>query len=69
MLSIMLHLEAGLTNPFHNRWLVDVLLEGAKRRGASVRQKLPITPYILRIMFTLVDLSSPLDVFFGYPVS
>lgn len=61
----ILHLEAGLINPFHNCWQVNMLLKGAKRAlGVAIKQKLPITPDILRSMFTLVDFSSPLDVTF-----
>ena len=61
----ILHLEAGLINPFHNCWQVNMLLKGDKRAlGLAIKQKLPITPDILRSMFTLVDFSSPLDVTF-----
>lgn len=61
----MLHLEAGHVNPFLNCWHIDVLLKGTKRvLGVSTKQKLPITLGILRRMFKLVDLSSPLDVTF-----
>ena len=65
----ILHLEAGLINPFHNCWQVNImLLKGAKRAlGVAIKQKLPITPDILRSMFTLAGrllFSSPLDVTF-----
>jgi len=61
----ILHLEAGHVNPFHNCWHIDMLLKGTKRvLGAAIKQKLPITPQILRRMFKLVNFSSPLDVTF-----
>ena len=61
----ILHLEAGHVNPFLSCWHIDTLLKGTKRvLGVSIKQKLSITVYILRRMFTLVDLSCPLDVTF-----
>ena len=61
----ILHLEAGHVNPFLTCWQIDTLLKGTKRvLGVSIKQKLPITVDILRRMFTLVDLSCPLDVTF-----
>ena len=61
----ILHVEAGHVNPFLTCWQIDTLLKGTKRvLGVSIKQKLPITVDILRRMFTLVDLSCPLDVTF-----
>ena len=61
----ILHLEAGHVNPFLTCSQIDTLLKGTRRvLGVSIKQKLPITVDILRRMFTLVDLSCPLDVTF-----
>ena len=61
----ILHLEACHVNPFLSCWHIDTLLKGTKRvLGVSIKQQLPITVDILRRMFTLVDLSCPLDVTF-----
>ena len=61
----IMHLETGHGNPFHNSWHIDTLLKDANQvLGSSRKQKLPITPYILRQMFILVDFSSPLEVTF-----
>ena len=61
----ILHLEAGHVNPFLTCWQIYTLLKGTKRvLGVYFKQKLPINVDILRRMFTLVDLSCPLDVTF-----
>ena len=59
------HLETGHDYPFHNSWHIDTLQKGAKRvLGVLQKQELPITPYILHQMFTVVDFSAPLEVTF-----
>ena len=61
----IMHLEAGYVSPFSNTWVIDSLLKGAKRvLGAATRQKLPITPAILFSIFSLLNLSSSLDITF-----
>ena len=60
-----MHLEAGHTNPFQGSWYIDILLKGTKRvLGVSHKQKLPITPAILRQLFKLIDFTLTLEVTF-----
>ena len=61
----IMHLEAGHTNPFQGSWYIDILLKGTKRvLGVSHKQKLPITPAILRQLFKLIDFTLTLEVTF-----
>ena len=60
-----MHLEAGHANPFQGSWHIEMLLKGTKRvLGAAHRQKLPITPAILRQLFKQIDFTLPLEVTF-----
>ena len=47
----IMHLEAGLSNPLSNNWVLSSILKGvAKFKGKSVSHKLPITPqHLLQI--------------------
>ena len=61
----ILHLEASLPNPIGDNWILDTILRGIKRDHPVSRvQKLPITPDILRLIHSHIDLSSPIDVAF-----
>ena len=59
----IMHLEAGHANPFQGSWHIDMLLKGTKRvLGTAHKQKLPITPAILRQLFKQIDFTLPLEV-------
>ncbi|MES9884144.1 MAG: hypothetical protein ABW185_25135, partial [Sedimenticola sp.] len=58
----LVHLEAGCRNPLEGNWYVSSILKGVRRvKGSAVTQKLPITPPILRAIFTVINLNSSLD--------
>ena len=60
-----MHLEAVHANPFQGSWHIDMLLKGTKRvLGTAHKQKLPITPAILRQLFKQIDFTLPLEVTF-----
>ena len=61
----ILHLEASLPNPLHQNWVLNSVLTGIKRhKGASVQQKLPITPAILLKIRATLHLEQPRDIVF-----
>ena len=54
----LIHLESGLSNPLEGNYALRMLLRGIqKRKGQPPRQKLPITPSILKEIVTKLDLS------------
>ncbi|XP_035676227.1 integrase/recombinase xerD homolog [Branchiostoma floridae] len=61
----ILHQEAGYGNPMQDNWLLQTTLRGIRRiNGASVKQKLPITPDVLRAIHERLDLDQTQDVVF-----
>lgn len=61
----LLHLEAGLTDPLENNWMLSSLLSGARRAiQHKTRAKLPITLDILYQLFFDIDLQHPLELCF-----
>ena len=60
-----MHLEAGHANPFQSSWHIDMLLKDTKRvLGTAHKQKLSITPAIVRQLFKQIDFTLPLEVTF-----
>ena len=61
----IIHLEAGLSNPLQQNWLVDSVIKGIKRElGTPPSKKLPITPQILQCMVKKLDLQKTQDLAF-----
>lgn len=60
----LLHREAGVDSPL-DCFYIDTVLKGAKRAlGSNTNRKLPITPLVLRDIFSLLDLSCSQDLCF-----
>ena len=58
----LLHLEWGLPNPLKENFCVNNTLKGIKRHlGDSVTRKQPITPDVLKLILTQLDVSVSLD--------
>ena len=61
----IIHEEAGLPNPIPNNFLVGSTLKGARRvLGSKVSPKSPITPTILKSIYSCLNLRSSLDLHF-----
>ena len=61
----LLHEDAGYTNPLQQNWLLTCVFKGIKRTlGAPCVQKLPITLDIMKALFSVIDVKSPLEVTF-----
>ena len=61
----LIHLEAGHDNPLVNNWFLSTVMRGIRRcRGKPPRQKLPITPEILRAIYASLDLNDSVNVAF-----
>jgi len=61
----LLHMEAGLSDPFQSNFHISSLIKGVHRHLASPpKQKLPITPAILLQMHAHLDFSRPILVSF-----
>lgn len=61
----ILHKEFNLPNPLTNNWPLQSLLTGIKRvKGEPPSQKLPITPEILHLIYTKLNLRSSFDASF-----
>lgn len=61
----ILHKAFQLPNPLANNWYLDIVIKGVQRhKGISVKQKLPIDPYILLGIRSKLDLSKPSDMAF-----
>lgn len=59
-----LHLEANLPDPLNGHY-VDSVLKGARRvLGDGCQRKLPITPFILKGIFSTIDVNSSFDLAF-----
>ena len=59
----IIHMECGHANPLTENWKLSTTLRGIKRaHGRPAKQKLPITPDILRILHAHLDLSLPADI-------
>ena len=58
----LLHLEWGLPNPLKENFCVNNTLKGIRRHlGDSVTRKQPITPDVLKLILTQLDVSVSLD--------
>jgi hypothetical protein len=54
----ILHLECGMEHPYAESWYVKTTLKGIERvKGCTVHRKTPITPQVLLMMRTKLDLS------------
>ena len=61
----LIHLEAGYSNPLENNWFLSTVMRGIRRcRGTPPRQKLSITPEILRAIHASLDLDDSINVAF-----
>ena len=61
----LLHLEAGLPNPLSHNWFLDSVLRGIMRKkGVGTCRKLPITPYILLRLKSVLNPANPVDIVF-----
>jgi hypothetical protein len=61
----ILHVSAGLKNPFSGNWELDMIKRGVTRKlGRPPVQKLPITLAIMRKIFVLLDFSLASDLAF-----
>ena len=60
----LLHLEGGFPDPISSHY-IETILKGVKRViGDSTEKKLPITPHILRGIFSTLNLGDSLDLCF-----
>lgn len=58
----LLHLEWGLPNPLKDNFCVNNALKGIRRHlGDSVTQKRPITPDVLKLILSKLDVSHSFD--------
>ena len=63
--SIKQYINVVRIRLFQGSWHIDMLLKGTKRvLGTAHKQKLPITPAILRQLFKQIDFTLPLEVTF-----
>ena len=61
----LLHLENNFPNPLQENFVLDSLVKGIKRdKTIIIRQALPITPEILLLVRSALDLSSPFWAYF-----
>ncbi len=57
-----MHLEWDLPNPLQHNFRLSSLLRGARRHlGDYQRQKRPITPELMKVIYTQLNLTTPLD--------
>ena len=62
----LIHLEAGLPNPFEGSWFLTSVLRGIKRDlGGETTPKRPITLHLLLLLRKRLDPVSPMDNFLG----
>ncbi len=58
----LLHLEWDLPNPLQGHFNLTCLLRGARRHlGDCLQPKRPITPELLKLIYSNLDLTSPID--------
>jgi len=61
----IIHLSQGLPNPLEKNFALHSILKGIDRvRGQVPKQKLPITPQLLRMFYDKLDFSCKLDITF-----
>lgn len=61
----ILHLESGLPHPFRDSWYVQTTLKGIEKcKGCATDKKTPITPELLHIIKSQLDLECRQDIVF-----
>ena len=61
----LMHVSAGLGNPLHDKWEINMVKRGISRRlGRPPRQKLPITLLILHGIWNCLNLLTEKDMAF-----